>query len=133
MKKQEYFYSDKQDVIHLPGVVHGPLGDQKSWFVFDPGAYRTIITTELTDYLGYRATAQSKRITTGSVVGNETGYTIILKRLEILGFDFNNIEVACFDLPEQYEIDGLLGLDLLEKFEVNLRHRERWIQLGLLE
>lgn len=128
MKTESYFYPANEDVVLLPGKIQGPLRNQNIQIVFDPGAYRTIIKTRLTDSLGYQAIGRGKKITTSSVIGKEYGYTLKLQKLSILGFDFQDVEVASFDLPEEYGIDGLLGLDLLEKFEVTLKHRDRWIQ-----
>lgn len=133
MKQIEpYHYDPRKDLVHLPGHVWGPLGEQRLKFAFDPGAYRTIINTRLLDSIGYQANSNSKKISTSSVIGKEWGYTLVVRKLSLLSFEFSNIEIACFDLPEKYEIDGLIGLDFLEKFEVTLRHRERWIQFKLL-
>ena len=128
-----YHYDSKKEVVHLPGKLFGPIGVENIRLVFDTGAYRTIISTKLIDYLGYQATSQSKRVTTSSVVGKEYGYTTIVQKLTVLSFEFINAEVACFDLPPKYDIDGLLGLDLLEKFEVTLKHKERWVRFKALE
>ena len=134
MKTEHYHYgSKKHKLVILPGKIFGPLGKQNISLVFDPGSYRTILSAELTDFLGYQATTQSKKISTTSVTGKEYGYTLLISQLNILGFEFRNIEIACFDLPEKYEIDGLLGLDLLEKFEVTLQHKDRWIEFRLLD
>lgn len=132
MQTESYHYSDTESIVLLPGKIFGPTGMRNIRLVFDPGSFRTIIKTRLTDSLGYQATAKSKRITTTSVIGKEYGYTLTLKKLSILGFEFNDVEIAGFDLPEKYGIDGLLGLDLLEKFEVTLRHKDRWIQFQAL-
>lgn len=130
---ETYHYDSRQDLIHLPGNLWGPLKQQNLRLAFDPGAYRTIINTQLTDALGYQATKESRRVSTTSVVGKEWGYTLTVERISILGFEFPDFQIACFDLPEQYDIDGLIGLDLIEKFEITLRHRDRWIKFQLLE
>ena len=132
MKKESYTYPDSEDVISLPGKIFGPLRSQNVLLVFDPGAYRTIIKTSLTDSLGYQADADSKRVATSSVIGKEYGYTLKLQKLNILGFSFADIEVASFDLPEKYAIDGLIGLDLLKKFEILWRHKDRFLEFRLL-
>lgn len=130
---KSYSYDPQKDVIHIPGCLWGPLGEQRLKLAFDPGAYRTIIDTQVTDALGYQASSESRKVNTSSVIGKEWGYTRTVEKLSILDFEFPNLRIACFDLPEKYEIDGLIGLDLIEKFEVTLRHRERWIQFRLLE
>ena len=133
MKQIEAFHYDpKKDLIHVPGNIWGPLGEQNIRFAFDPGSYLTIINTQLMDALGYQALGMSKKISTSSIIGKEWGYTLTVDKLSILSFEFPNLQIACFDLPEQYDVDGLIGLDLIEKFEITLRHRDRWIQFRLL-
>lgn len=129
---ESFHYDSSKDLIHIPGKIWGPLGEQNLRFAFDPGSYLTIVNTCLTDSLGYQASDGDRRVSTGSVIGKEWGYTLTVQKLSILGFEFDNYQIACFDLPEQYGIDGLIGLDMLEKFEVTLRHSERWIQFRLL-
>lgn len=129
---EAFHYDGHQDLIHLPGNLWGPLKQQNIRLAFDPGAYRTIVNTQLTDALGYQATRASRRVSTSSVIGKEWGYTLVVEKISILGFEFPHFQIACFDLPEQYDIDGLLGLDLIEKFEVTLCHRAHWIQFRLL-
>jgi hypothetical protein len=130
---ESYHYDPHKDVVHIPGCLWGPLGEQRLKLAFDPGAYRSIIDTRVTDGLGYQAKPESQRISTSSIIGTEVGYSISVERLSILTFAFSDFSIACFDLPEKYGIDGLIGLDLLTNFEVTLRHRDRWIQFRLLD
>jgi predicted aspartyl protease len=130
--KISFCYNPKKEIIHIPGKIWGPTKNQNLTLVFDPGASRTIIDPTITDAVGYQATGIHKRVTTSSVIGFEEGYTLTVKKLTILDFEFENIEVCCFDLPENSQIDGLIGLDILEKFEVTLRHRDHWIQFERL-
>ncbi len=130
---ESFSYDPHKDVVHIPGCLWGPLGEHRLKLAFDPGAYRTIIDTSLVDLLGYQANATSQKVSTSSILGREWGYTLTVQKFSLLSFHFPNLEIACFDLPEQYDIDGLIGLDLIEKFEVTLRHRDRWIQFRLLD
>ena len=132
-KVESYSYDPHKDVIHIPGYLWGPFGEQRIKLAFDPGAYRTILNTPLTDSLGYQLTSESEKLSTSSIIGKEWGYTFKVQKFSLLSFEFVNIEIASFDLPEKYDIDGLIGLDLIEKFEVVLRHRDRWIQFRLLD
>lgn len=127
MKSITYHYDPSKKLIHIPGKVFGPTASRNIRFVFDPGAYRTIISKELMESIGYSSDLKINNISTSSVIGTETGYTVIAKKLVMLAYVFSDIEVACFELPEQYEIDGLIGLDILEQFEVTLNHRKREI------
>lgn len=127
MKSVIYHYDPSKKLIHIPGKIVGPNASRNIRFVFDPGAYRTIISKDLMESIGYNADSKLHKVSTSSVVGKETGYTVLAKQLTILSFTFSEIEVACFGLPDQYEIDGLIGLDILEHFEVTLNHNKREI------
>lgn len=127
MKPITYHYDPSKKLIHIPGTISGPTASRNIRFVFDPGAYRTIISKELMESIGYSSNLKINKVSTSSIVGTETGYTTVANKLTILSFAFSNIEVACFGLPDQYEIDGLIGLDILEHFEVTLNHRKREI------
>ncbi len=132
MKSVTYHYDPSKKLIHIPGKIAGPTASRNIRFVFDPGAYRTIISKELMESIGYNSDSKLHKVSTSSVVGKETGYTVLAKQLTILSFSFSEIEVACFGLPDQYEIDGLIGLDILEHFEVTLNHNKRVITFQLL-
>jgi predicted aspartyl protease len=127
-----FHYNPARDLIHIPGKLWGSLGYHTLNLVFDSGAYRTIINTRVADSLGYQAVGSNQKISTSSVTGLEEGYTLTVQRFCMLDFQFDNVELCCFDLPETSGIDGLIGLDILEKFEVTLRHRNHWIQFTLL-
>lgn len=133
MKNTEvYSYDRSAALIHLPGKIWGPTAKHNIRLVFDPGAYRTIIDTKITDALGYSALLGNKQLSTSSMIGKECGYTLNIQQLSLLSFEFSDIEIACFDLPQNYDIDGLVGLDLLIHFEITLRHKEHWIRFTRL-
>lgn len=120
MKSVTYHYDPSKKLIHIPGKIVGPT------------ASRNIISKELMESIGYNSDSKLHKVSTSSVVGKETGYTVLAKQLTILSFTFSEIEIACFGLPDQYEIDGLIGLDVLEHFEVTLNHKKREITFQLL-
>jgi hypothetical protein len=141
MNKFKYHYEIDQDVILLPGKLYGKLGNKNINFVFDPGAYKTIISTELTDSLGYGLNKESKKISTGSVIGTERGYTIIVRKISIFYFEFKNIEIACFDLPKQYKVRIIPGEILCDIIRRDRKGKdpplgipfEHHLQKGLIE
>jgi hypothetical protein len=56
-----------------------------------------------------------------SAVGREEGYLIRVVRFACLGFQLANFRVHAHDLPEGFEIDGLLGLSFLNEFDYQVR------------
>src|SRR5215510_8314726 len=73
--------------------------------------------------LGYNP-RQGEAITVmRSVVGREYGYMIRVERLECLGHGHQarNFRVNAQDLPEGWNIEGLVGLSFLRQFNYEVR------------
>lgn len=86
-------------------------------FIVDTGSFMTIIRTPRIDAMGYSARDASNFFSTESVIGQEKGYCLRIKSLSIFGNVFENFEVAALDLPPRYNIDGLIGMNLLNQFD----------------
>lgn len=61
-------------------------------FIIDTGAYMTIIRTPRIDAMGYGARDGTKRFSTESVIGKESGYCLKIKALEVLGKRFEEFD-----------------------------------------
>lgn len=85
-------------------------------FIIDTGAFMTIIRTPRIDAMGYSALEATRTFSTESVIGKESGYCLTIKSFSIFGKKFENMEVAALDLPPRYNIDGLIGMNLLNQF-----------------
>ncbi len=96
---------------------------------FDTGAAETIIVPEVLDELGYNP-RQGEAITVmRSVVGREHGYMIRVEPLECLGHQARNFCVNAQDLPEGWNIEGLVGLSFLRQFNYEVRSAEGRIRV----
>lgn len=98
-------------------------------FVIDTGAAMTTIRTPKIDALGYSALDAFARYTTESVIGKELGYLLRVKTFEIFGMKFENLEVGALDLPAHYNIDGLIGMNLLSRFNWCLHPQDSQISV----
>jgi hypothetical protein len=56
-------------------------------------------------------------------MGSGTVYVplITVYAVRALGMREEQIDVLCHDLPEESNLDGVLGLNFLRKFDINLR------------
>jgi hypothetical protein len=56
-------------------------------------------------------------------MGSGTVYVplITVYAVRALGMREEQIDVLCHDLPEESNLDGILGLNFLRKFDINLR------------
>jgi len=86
----------------------------------DTGASFTIIPWDIAISLGYdpARVTRRRRIITGS--GVEYAPVITVRKLTAIGESIANIEVLCHDLPEDSKVDGLLGLNFLRHFDIDI-------------
>lgn len=87
-------------------------------FIVDTGSYMTIVRTPRLDAMGYSAREDATGpFKTSSVIGEERGYCLKVKCIEVFGRRFEGFEVAALDLSPKYRIDGLIGMNLLNLFD----------------
>jgi predicted aspartyl protease len=128
------------DVIYdlikgVPFVTARIVGRKRSFtgrFVVDTGAAMTIVRTPRIDALGYNAKDATKLFSTESVIGKEEGYRLIIPKIEVFGHSLDDIEVAAVDLPPRYNIDGLIGMNVLSRFEFTFFPQNNLIRAKLL-
>ncbi len=93
----------------------------------DTGASTTTIPTEVAVDLGYDLSNPNEQMMTanGIVLANR----IAVRKLTAIGETVENIDVVCHDLPEGSIIEGLLGLNFLRHFDVNISFSTGTIEL----
>ena len=95
----------------------------------DTGATNTSIPIYVASTLGYNI-SEPKRIeefVTGS--GVEEAPIIEIKALTAIGQTIENIEVMCHDLPPDAPVEGVLGLNFLMNFDINISFSKGTIAL----
>jgi len=91
----------------------------------------TLVVPEVLDRLGYSARDGDKITSISSANAEpEQGYRLRVRHFHALGFGFHDFRIHAHDLPD-YGVDGLLGMDFLEKFDFEVRMSERRIGLAL--
>lgn len=91
--------------------------------VFDTGAALTQFSTHIIESLGYSARdGIHEAVVSGPTGPLQSGYTLCLKGLTVLGKKFSQPLVAAFDFDhlDNANIDGLLGFDLIKEFHLEL-------------
>ena len=84
----------------------------------DTGASITMIPSEVATDLGYDLSNPNEQMIIASGV-------VLIKRITVskltaIGETVEDIDVVCHDLPEGSIIEGLLGLNFLRHFDVNI-------------
>ncbi len=117
-------------LIVLPLKVEGINEDnfRDLLVALDTRASTTSIPTKIALDLGYDlSNAREEEILTGS--GIELIKRITVRKLTAIGEIVENIDVLCHDLPEDSIIDGVLGLNFLRHFDVNISFSTGTIEL----
>jgi len=96
--------------------------------VVDTGASVTTISTDILFRAGYDVMAGvSKRITTAS--GIEYVKEIMIERLRLDNYEISDILAYAHSFPQESFASGVLGLNVLSLFDVNILFSKQLIEL----
>ncbi len=101
--------------------------------VLDTGASITSINSKVLSHLGYdifNPIGTTDFLTAGGYVENSL---LELSRLTVFGKEFKKANVCNIDLPEDEYIDGLLGLDILSNFDIEIKYSNRKMYIQPIE
>ena len=107
-------------ILHLEvGSIDGNDSDLLP-VALDTGASNTTIPPKIATALGYDLSnpKQEVEIITGG--GTVSAKIVTVRKLTALGQTIENIDVLCHDLPENSIIDGLLGMNFLDHFDIDI-------------
>ncbi len=108
-------------LIMLRAFVEGPAGKVYPKLLLDTGSAYTILSQEILEVIGCSpAKPESRqRIITGS------GYKIVpvvsVGNFSCLGKSLKDFRILAHTLPFGVYVDGLLGMDFLNSFEIEIR------------
>ena len=93
--------------------------------VFDPGCAITLIDTSFMNLIGYDAAKDGLRHSSlDGACGASQGYTVQLATFKCLEQELNNFEIACHDLNSNLGVIGLLGMNFLKHFRMDIDFRD---------
>ena len=97
-------------------VFNGPKDFHVCRMVVDTGANMTMIPPQTALAIGCDPAKAKRRVAIVTASGLEYLPVVIIPVVEALGCRVRNLKVICHDLPQQSRVDGLLGLDFLNRF-----------------
>ena len=125
---QRLRFQPVSNVILIPIKVMGIDGNsfRDIEVALDTGATTTSIPIYIASALGYNISNPKDRteVVTGSGIEE-----VPIKALTAIGQTIENIEVMCFDLPLEIHVEGVLGLNFLMNFDVNISFSTGTIEL----
>jgi predicted aspartyl protease len=121
------------DLMTVVGRAWGPRGDRELLLVLDTGAAATTIEPALLEELGYSSRDALMRTRVPTPAGTQHGYLVQVLQFQALGFDLPSFVVQSLALGDEYGVDGLLGMNFLERFNFMVRPVEKEIHLEPVE
>jgi predicted aspartyl protease len=116
------------NIIRIGAEIHGPRAIIIASLALDTGASTTMLNTEILRMAGYDPARGSETLLiTGSTI--PTARLLTIDRLDAAGQSVKNLEIVCHDLPDESELDGLLGLNFLCHFDLEINYSNATIVL----
>lgn len=125
-------FNRADDLIIVKSQVWGPAGAVPLRLAVDTGSSETVIAARIVDDLGYSPRHGEVITRVRTAVGEEQGYILRVARFIALGFAVPDFRVHVFDLPDGHDIDGLIGLSFLRRFNYEFRSADGEIRVELI-
>src|SRR5262245_27566038 len=124
MRSESSFEFDG-DLITVEATISGLTGHAIVQLVLDTGSALTTLSPEVAEAVGYTSANRVARTIVRSAVAEEPGYIVRLSQFTALGFALPNVHANVADLS--HEVQGLLGMNFLSEFNIEIRPGERRI------
>ncbi|MBI2913171.1 MAG: retroviral-like aspartic protease family protein [Chloroflexi bacterium] len=86
-------------------------------------------SSAIAEALGYDPAASRRTVEVTTVSTVEVAPVITVQAVRALGFQVENVDMLCHDLPPASRVQGLLGLSFLKNFDVDLHFKRRVLEL----
>ena len=118
------------DLIGVDAVIVGPTDRAQVQLILDTGAVMTTVVPSVAESIGYSSALRLGWSVTRTAAAEERGY-IVRSEVSTLGFTVPDLRIVVADLG--YGIDGVLGMDFLRFFNIEIRPTERRILVEKIE
>lgn len=121
---------DPQDNIILLECRFSHKGrDVYAEMVLDTGATFTIVSSQLVEQLGIDVSKYKRKLDMNTASGKIQVPIVNIENVSVKGASAEKLRVAVHDLPEEARVDGLLGLNFLRNFNVEVNFKKGEIKL----
>lgn len=107
----------------------GPKQHLKQKYLFDTGASYTTITRQQARQLGIDIPPDAPRLDFNTAAGTRSSPMVFLPRLRIGNYDIDGLLVSVCDTCATDRYPGLLGINVMREFHVELDYQDRHMRL----
>lgn len=120
---------NKSSVIVVNVLIKNKNNARLIKMVLDTGASISTIPSEIALAIGCDPAKPKRRIEMITASGIEFVPLILVPKISFLGMTVKNVEMACLTLPAQSGVSGLLGLNVLNNFDIHLLFRKALLMI----
>ncbi len=98
-------------------------------FVLDTGCSTTVVQPDFLERCKYTKNDYIEKTTFTTGSQKENGYLLKIKSFKTLGLTRRNFEVISYELPFNFQFDGLLGVDFIKNKDLFISYRNGILKL----
>jgi clan AA aspartic protease (TIGR02281 family) len=95
----------------------------------DTGARISVITPRIALDLGFDAEAVRSSVVITSATGQASAAQVSINSVAILGLEVRDVKALCYPLPSSLQLDGILGLNFLRHFDIEISHTNETVTM----
>jgi clan AA aspartic protease (TIGR02281 family) len=88
----------------------------------DTGSSLMMITPRIAREIGLDLTSAKSKMPLVGVAGSAWAVEVTLARVSIMGMAVENVKALCHPLPPELGLDGIIGLNFLQHFNLAIAH-----------
>ncbi len=101
----------------------------KTEMLLDTGARASVITPRLAQEVGFGPDEIKPTTTAVGAGGAVPAAGLVLPRVSVDGIAVHNLRVICLALPPELGFDGILGLDFLGNFNIEINNEAETVSM----
>jgi predicted aspartyl protease len=119
-----------QGMVLVVGRLFGPTHVKDLMMMLDTGSSITVVDPQAVVEVGLALPSIPERRVVFTHDGPKRHQVVGVPRLRVFGHEVTDLEVALTKLPPQLSLDGVLGLNFLQYFDLRINFREEYIELN---
>ena len=96
----------------------------------EAGARMTVVTPRTAEELGFEPSDIEPSMSILSATGSAPAALLRMRSVAVMGHEVEDLRVLCYPLPARLELDGILGLNFLDRFDIEISNSTERVGLG---